>query len=61
MEALIKPYFAIEDFKDPRASHIENGLYLGDEEAAKDLLLLDELKIKRIVTVGKELQINSII
>jgi protein-tyrosine phosphatase len=57
MEALIKPYFAIEDFNDPRASHIENGLYLGDEEAAKDLLLLEKLKIKRIVTVGKELEI----
>ena len=57
MEALIKPIFANEDFNDPRATHIGYGLYLGDEEAAKDLLLLDELKIKRIITVGKELEI----
>ena len=58
MESYDNAIFDIFHMIDPRISKIKNGLYLGDEEASKDLKLLEDLKIKRIIRVGSELAIN---
>jgi len=54
MEDLNVPIFDINDISDPMATKIIEFLYLGDEQASKDSILLDELKIKRIVNVEQE-------
>jgi L-lactate utilization protein LutC len=59
MERCVTPIFSCNDINDPRATQIIEGLYLGDEEGANDEMLLDELKIKRIVRVGEELKIKN--
>ncbi len=51
MESCSNVIFDVFRIDYPRISKILNGLYLGDEEASKDLKLLEEHKIKRIVQV----------
>ncbi len=58
MESYDNSIFDVFHMIDPRISKIINGLYLGDKEAIKDLKLLEELKIKRIIRVGSERAIN---
>lgn len=58
MEELFKPLFNLNDNSDPRATEIIPRLFLGDEDASKDSLLLDKLKIVNIVKVGQELEMK---